>query len=160
MNEREATRALSELANTFPQLGGALKIQTKGDYPTVGRRWVAMLKHCPSHQVMEVIDDLIHGDIELPDGSDQVLQLLQRESRARAAILAERLEQHEKYHAATKKSGKGSVLRQCIDIARNLPPAIHAQPAEKIAIEKKLYELVAWDKGGEKPDWIGQEETA
>lgn len=109
----------------------------------------------------QVITAVEAGTLEPTSGKqqwDRAIYNIVSAVKDRASRERERQEQNEKYRRRTT-IGSGTRLRECVDAARALPPAQHQPEPLRAEILQKIDELVKYDRGGKRPQWLHQSDA-
>ena len=143
---------LWEIAKVYPTLRGLLQSELRGGGCTVGEHWAMVIRetHLDAEHFANVCWEYATCKRALPSPADRLLQELISESSERTWRDRERLAQYEKYHNQEnwRDINRDAVWCRIIKYVMRNP-----QPPDRIE------DLIRWEKGGPRPEWLEQPAT-
>lgn len=119
--------------------------------------WVGMLRDCDQSDVIRIIDGIVSGDIE-PVSRYEKPDMLPRNIKRLANDL--KSQRNERARVSNLCSSRGAMAAvgqwETGHIAIVLGTMVRSGEITKEENDKRMIELMAWDKGGERLPWMDE----
>ena len=154
MNKQQAEELIGHVFLAFPLYRKWLN-ETEDPNGTLDV-WCETLLPVESEDAMDVVADMKVGKFPLPAGyeRDQLAIVIRREAGERAASRRQKQTQEEKYHNQSKGAWSAIANDQSGHIAIELGVAVREGRLTREENDRRMKELMAWDRGGKKPEWV------
>jgi hypothetical protein len=154
---QQAKNELWQIGRCYPTIGGILQKR----YPnggTYGEHWAKLLCDLDPGHLSDVCDEYAKLVRPLPDHPDQLPQAIWQEVKARMIKDQDALQTYEYRQMASASKGAWDKIAadKTGHAAIRLGEMVKAGTITRATNNVRMDELMAFDKGGERPAWLNQ----